>query len=165
MTFETLATKEACAGVAQDLDPAESAAWLGFLRTHALLVRQLDNDLIAEHNISLSSFEVLSRLALAPKGRLRMTELAHTVFLSPSGLTRLVDRLAQEGLIERHHCEHDGRGLYAAISRKGRTKLEAARASHLSQLRERFLGKFSEEELRQLGAFWERVAPGGCADH
>jgi len=164
MTLDPLATKEACASVAQDLDPAESAAWLGFLRTHAVLVRQLDTDLLAEHNISLSSFEVLSRLALAPGGRLRMTELAHTVFLSPSGLTRLVDRLAQDGLIERHHCEYDGRGLYAAISAKGRSKLEAARASHLAQLRQRFLGKFSEDELRQLGAFWERVAPGGCAE-
>jgi DNA-binding MarR family transcriptional regulator len=93
-----------------------------------------------------------------------MTELAHTVFLSPSGLTRLVDRLAHDGLIERHHCEHDGRGLYAAISPKGRAKLEAARVSHLAQLRERFLSKFSEDELRQLAAFWERVAPGGCAE-
>lgn len=162
MNLNTLDTKVACAGVAQDLDPAESVAWLGFLRTYALLVRQLDADLVAEHALSLSSFEVLSRLALAPDGRLRMTELAHTVFLSPSGLTRLVDRLASEGLIERHHCEHDGRGLYAAISRKGRDKLEAARASHLAQLRSRFLGRFDEAELRQFGAFWNRVAPGGC---
>lgn len=164
MTLDALATNEACAGVGQDLAPAERAAWLGFLRAHAVLVRQLDADLVAEHHLSLSSFEVLSRLALAPGGRLRMTELAHTVFLSPSGLTRLVDRLAQEGLIERHHCEHDGRGLYAAISSKGRAKLEAARASYLTHLRERFLGKFTEEELRQLGAFWERVTPGGCAE-
>ena len=148
-----------CREVAEELSPAAQAAWGGFLRAYATIVRQLDAALMAEHNLSLSSLDVLSRLAAAPRGRLRMTELAHSVCLSPSGLTRLVDRLEHEQLIERHHCEHDGRGLYAAISERGRAKLQAARASHLAQVREQFLSKFSEAELVQLSTFWERLAP------
>ncbi|MCL6649472.1 MAG: MarR family transcriptional regulator [Chloroflexi bacterium] len=148
-----------CHDVVEELSPVARAAWGGFLRAYATIVRQLDAALMAEHNLSLSSLDVLSKLAAAPRGRLRMTELAQSVCLSPSGLTRLVDRLEHEQLIERHHCEHDGRGLYAAISERGRAKFQAAQVSHLAQVREQFLSKFSEAELAQLGAFWERLAP------
>ena len=77
----------------KQLSPLELAAWGGMLRAHASLVRQLDRELEAETGLPLTQYEVLLHLAAAPDQRLRMSELARTVLLSQSGVTRLVDRL------------------------------------------------------------------------
>ena len=93
------------------------------LRAHAELTRELDAELAREHNLPLSSYEVLLFLADAPEGRMRMAELADSVLLSRSGLTRLVDRLEREGLLKRERCESDARGYFAEITPKGRAPL------------------------------------------
>lgn len=142
------------------LDPDELAAWRGMLRAHAKLTRALDGDLIREHGLPLVSYEVLLMLAEAPDGRLRMAELADSVLLSRSGLTRLVDRLEGEGLLRRERCPDDSRGLYAAITDGGLAAFRSARRTHLAGVRERFLSRCSREELRHLGELWERVRSG-----
>jgi DNA-binding MarR family transcriptional regulator len=106
---------------------------------------------------------VLLFLADAPGGRLRMSELADGVLLSRSGLTRLVDRMERDGLLRRERCEDDARGYHAAITAKGRTLFGRARRTHLDGVRERFLSHLSQEELRTLGALWEKVAPGSAS--
>jgi DNA-binding MarR family transcriptional regulator len=145
------------------LDRDELAAWRGLLRVHAELTRALDSELAGAHELPLSSYEVLLFLADAPGGRLRMAELADGVLLSRSGLTRLVDRLEQAGLLERERCDDDARGLYAAITPKGRALFDAARETHLAGVRERFLTHLTRDELRQLAQLWERVAPGAAS--
>jgi DNA-binding MarR family transcriptional regulator len=141
----------------QLLDDHELAAWRGFLRVHAGLTKQLDAQLARAHGLPLTSYEVLLFLAEAPQGRLRMSELADSVLLSRSGLTRLVDRLAREGLLERSNCTEDARGYFAVITPEGRQAFAAARKTHLDGVREQFLQHFSEDELNQLGNLWERV--------
>ena len=91
-----------------------------------------------------------------------MCDLAEQAQLSRSGLTRLVDRLEREELIERCSCEHDARGAYACLTEGGRERLRAARVTHLAVVREHFLSRFSEEELGALAQLWDRVAPCGC---
>jgi DNA-binding MarR family transcriptional regulator len=142
------------------LDRDELAAWRGMLRVHADLTRALDAELTRRHGLPLSSYEVLLFLADAPDGRMRMAELADSVLLSRSGLTRLVDRLERDGLLERERCEDDARGWFAAITGRGRDLFDDARRTHLADVRERFLSHFSREELRELGELWERVDPG-----
>lgn len=127
------------------------------LRVHSRLTRELDADLAAEHGLPLSSYEVLLFLDDAPGGRLRMAMLADSVLLSPSGLTRLVDRLERAGLVIRESCPVDRRGFEAVITEAGRTALKEARPTHLSGVRERFLEHFSVEEMRTLSRFWDRV--------
>ena len=139
------------------LDAEELAAWRGMLRVHSALTRALDAELIADHGLPLSSYEVLLFLADAPSGRMRMAELADSVLLSRSGLTRLVDRLERDGLIERVPCEDDARGFFAVITPAGRKTFRAARRTHLAGVRERFLDHFSREDLRTFAALWERV--------
>lgn len=139
------------------LDPAELHAWRGMLRVHQQLMRSLDAQLQAEHGLPVSSYEVLMYIADADGERLRMHDLADSVLLSRSGLTRLVDRLAKDGLVEREACPDDARGAFAKLTPHGRDALDAARATHLSGVRELFLKHFSEEEQEQLGALWERV--------
>src|SRR3712207_2199944 len=88
-------------------DEVELSAWTGFLRTYATVVRELDEELTERHGLPLSSYDVLVQLSGAPDGRLRMSHLAEAVLLSRSGLTRLVARLADQGLIERVECKND----------------------------------------------------------
>ncbi len=145
------------------LDRDELAAWRGMLRVHAGMTRALDAELTRAHDLPLSSYEVLLFLADAPGGRLRMAELADGVLLSRSGLTRLVDRLEKAGLLEREPCPDDARGSFATITPKGRELFAAARETHLAGVRDRYLVHFTREELRELAALWERVAPGAAS--
>ena len=146
------------------LTPAQLGAWRGFLRVHSALVEALDAELRASHDLSLHEYEVLLLLGEAPGARMRMSDLAAAVLLSQSGLTRLVDRLVRSGSVERARCEEDRRGLYAALTDAGRSRLAEARPAHLAGVHERFLDRFDENELRLLAGFWERVSPGASAE-
>ncbi|HEX5145715.1 MAG TPA: MarR family transcriptional regulator, partial [Conexibacter sp.] len=97
--------------------------------------------------------------AEAPEHRMRMCDLADSVLLSRSGMSRLVDRLERDGLLERCACTHDARGAFACITQAGRDLLEQARPTHVAGIRQRFLSQFSEDELRLLGGFWDRLTP------
>jgi DNA-binding MarR family transcriptional regulator len=139
------------------LSPPELRAWRGMLRAHAALAKALDAQLEAAHGLQLSSYEVLMYLADAEDQRMRMCDLASTILLSRSGLTRLVDRLQREGLLERVACADDARGAFAKLTPLGRERLAAARATHLDGVRALFLDLFSPEELELLGGAWDRV--------
>src|ERR671914_505980 len=141
----------------------ELGAWRGLLRVHAGMTKALDAELMREHRLPLSSYEVLLFLADAPGGRLRMSELADGVLLSRSGLTRLVDRMERDGLLRRRPCEADARGYFAEITDKGRELFTRARRTHLDGVRERFLSHLSAEELETLAELWEKVAPGAAS--
>ncbi len=142
------------------LTTSESQAWRGMLRVHSALMRELDADLIAAHGLPLRSYEVLLFLAGAPANRMRMTELSESVLLTASGVSRLVDRLEQRGLVTRERCDLDGRGLYAVITAAGLAKFDEARATHLDGVRRLFLGRLSEDDLASLSSCWERVKTG-----
>ncbi|HEY8761755.1 MAG TPA: MarR family transcriptional regulator [Candidatus Dormibacteraeota bacterium] len=144
---------------ATTLSDTESRAWVGLLHAYASLVKQLDTELIAAHGLSLSAYEVLWRVAATDNGRLRMTDLAELVLLSPSGLSRLVDRLESDGMIERVACPTDGRAINATITELGRERLVEAQGTHFEGIRRRFLSNFSESEVGQLADFWLRLAP------
>lgn len=139
------------------LTPRELGAWAGLLRTHAALTRALDADLEAAHGLPLTSFEVLMYLEAADDHRLRMSDLADRVLLSRSGLTRLVDRLVAQGLIERASCASDARCSYAVLTAAGTERLSDARATHIAGVRERFLARLSEDEQDALARVWERL--------
>jgi DNA-binding MarR family transcriptional regulator len=142
------------------LTPRELRAWRGLLRVHATLVKALDAELERAHGLSLTSYEVLLFLNDSPEGRLRMHDLASSVLLSRSGLTRLADRLERDGFIEREACESDARGSFAVITAAGREKLCAARVTHLDGVRRHFLSHLDDEAQDRLGDVWERVLPG-----
>ena len=146
----------------RELAPAELGAWRGLLRVHSALVKALDAELLATHGLPLTSYEVLINLQAAPGRRRRMAELADGVLLSRSGMTRLVDRLERDGLLERDACTDDGRGTFAVLTDKGEALLGEARRTHLDGVRERFLQHFEPGELRTLATLWDRVLPGAA---
>ena len=146
------------------LDPTEIAAWRGLLRTHARLIRELSAELEQAHGLPLSSYEVLLVLAYAPDQRMRMAELAESVLLSPSGITRLVDRLVSDGLVEKTRCVADRRGWYAVLSDRGRIRLDEARVTHIAGVRARFHDHLTADEQVTLAAVWERLLHGADDD-
>jgi len=135
----------------------EMGAWAGFLRAHAMLVRELDEELTRAHGLPLSSYDVLVQLEATEDGRLRLSQLADAVLLSRSGLSRLVQRLIDQGLVERVDCTSDARGAFAAITDRGRDRLAEARATHRAGVRERFLDRLTDEQKRQLAEIWETL--------
>lgn len=148
---------------ARRLLPEEMAAWRGFLRVHAQLIRELDHELERSHGLPLGAYEVLLHLAETPERELRMAELADRAVLSRSGLTRLVDRLAAQGLLQRRRCPTDARGTFAVLTDEGLALLRRASRTHLEGVREKFLDRLSEDERRQLAACWERIRPEAIA--
>jgi DNA-binding MarR family transcriptional regulator len=156
----SIATAVKIAPTEQDaLTAGELGAWRGLLRAHACLAKRLDAELEQAHHLPMTSYEVLNHLNESSGGRMRMCDLAAQAQLSRSGLTRLVDRLERDGLLERCSCDHDARGSYACLTTAGRERLQDARVTHVAVVREQFFAHFGEAELNMLAAMWQRIAP------
>jgi DNA-binding MarR family transcriptional regulator len=137
----------------------ELAAWHGMLTLYSRVMRDLDRDLLASHQISVREFDVLITLANTPHHRLRMSDLAQRVMLTPSGLTRLVERLERARLVERQTDPSDARSFRAVLTDLGVQRLDQARATHNAVIRSRFTDRLDVEELRELGAIWAKALP------
>jgi DNA-binding MarR family transcriptional regulator len=121
------------------LDAEEMSAWHALIRAHSRVVRRLESELETEHGLTLPAYEVLAHLSEAPDQQLRMTDLAKHAVLTPSGLTRLVDKLGREGMVERRRCAADARVVYAVLTPAGMTQLLAAYPTHVRGVREHYL--------------------------
>jgi len=139
------------------LSPREQDAWMGSLRTHAVLTRALDGELESEHRLSVHAFEVLGALADEPCRRLRMSALAARVGLTPSGATRLVTGLYQAGLLVRDACPEDGRVTSARLTQTGAEKLRAAERTHTAGVRRLFAERLAGAEMAELASLLGRL--------
>ncbi|MDQ6713893.1 MAG: MarR family transcriptional regulator [Candidatus Dormibacteraeota bacterium] len=144
--------------MAIDLKNTELRAWAAFLNAQASLLRRLEAELIEKEDMTLAEFDVLIQLAMAPDRRLRMTELSDRVRLSHSGVTRLVDRLAQAGLVRRARCDSDRRGMFATLTAAGRARLKHAEPVHLRGIREHFAKRLSPAQLSAVADALEPLA-------
>jgi DNA-binding MarR family transcriptional regulator len=126
------------------------AAWQTFLRAHAHVVRALERELSDDQGLALTDYDVLVQLSAAEHRRLRMSELADRLLLSRSGVTRLIDRLVAEGLVERVTCDTDRRGQWAALTDAGYERLRRASPTHLRGVAAHFLDRLSAEDLAAL---------------
>jgi len=140
------------AAVANRLSPLELDAWQALLHAHHQITRRLDAELRKEQGVSFGEYDVLLRLARAPERRLTMTELARRVMISPSGLTRVVDGLSDEGLVRRERNPDDARVVYAQLTDEGRARVRQAAQTHLRGIREHFTERLSETQLRQVAS-------------
>ena len=138
-------------------DPAQLAAWRLLLEAHATVTELLERELVAERGLPLNRYDVLLNLAEAPGGRLRMQELSASVLLSKSGLSRLVDRMVEAGLVRRERCEDDRRGWYAVLTDRGRSALRRAAPVHLRGIHEHFTSHLEPEEVEAMRAALARV--------
>jgi DNA-binding MarR family transcriptional regulator len=140
-------------------------AFAALVRAHAAATRRLSAQLMAEHGLTISDYEVLLRLAWAPDRRLRRVDLAAEVLLTASGITRLLDGLEKAGYVERGTCESDRRVVYAVLTETGLEKLRTASKSHVAQIDELFAERFDDAELQRVGDLLARLGepePGDC---
>ena len=133
------------------LDADEMAAWRAFVLANARIVKLLQAEMECE-GLTLPAYEALVRLSEAADGRLRMSDLAGFATLTPSGLTRLVDKLVADGLVERLRCDTDARVVYAAITPAGLQRLKQAYPTHLRGVREHFVDRLTPSQLSALHA-------------
>jgi DNA-binding MarR family transcriptional regulator len=135
-------------------------AWIGLLETHKRLTRALDAELEAEHGLTLSSLEVLSRLAAAEHRSLRLSALADACGLSLSRISRIVDALEARQLVERRTVESDARAVEGCLTDAGVALVRRAQATHFASVRRRFFDHLGEDEITALGAIFARLSPG-----
>lgn len=150
MSSQVLSTQEVSAA-------PELTAWLRFLRAHAAITRELSSRLEALHDLTLSDFDVLVQLYFAEGRRMRRIDIARSVLLTASGITRLLDGLESCGLVAKERCASDARVAYAVLTEAGVKKIEAARESHLADIEELFGSQFSPEEREQLAELLGRL--------
>jgi DNA-binding MarR family transcriptional regulator len=132
-------------------------AWHTFLRAHSVVIRALERKMEEEQHLPLNWFDVLAWLSHAPDGRLRMQVLAKSIYLSNSGLTRLLNRMAAAGFIERQNCPDDRRGWYAVITAKGRKAFERAFPGNVREIEEHFIHRFNDDEIEVLNDLLSRL--------
>jgi DNA-binding MarR family transcriptional regulator len=136
--------------------------WRAFVRAQAHVSRRLDEDLRAEHGLSLQEYVALLILAEAPDRRLRMGRLAESLALSKSGATRLIDRLVDDSLVDRVTCASDLRGAEAALTEAGLGRLRTAAPTHLRGIADYFLSAIDGDDLDVVERTMRSVADRAC---
>ena len=139
------------------LEGERLATWTRFLKAHSAISRRLERDLADEHSLTLSDYDVLLQLWWAEDKRLRPVELSKAVLLTRSGITRLIQGLEREGLVERTDCPDDARGFLVALTPAGGRLVQKARTTHLAGVAALFSDRYSDEETAQLMELLDRL--------
>lgn len=142
------------------LTPQELQFWLTFLHASHAVKQQLAEDMYRVNGISIGWYDVLINLYRGEDGGLRMQDLAERVFMSNSGLTRLLDRMIEEGLVIRDTCAEDRRVFLAVLTEKGRALLEELLPQHQARIRSYLLQHLTAEEMEVMGNALQRVQAG-----
>jgi DNA-binding MarR family transcriptional regulator len=129
------------------LSVEEMRAWQAFLAAGALLDRRLDQRLRQDAGLSHPQYEILVRLAAAPHGELRMSDLAGALYTSKSGLTYQITQLEKAGLVRRGATPGDVRGVVAALTGAGRQRLARAAPGHVAAVRELLIDVLTGDQL------------------
>ena len=136
-------------------------AWARLLRGHAALVRSLNQRLAADHGLTINDYEALLLLSHAEEKRLRRTDLAQSIQLTPSGVTRLLEGLERAGFVAKVECAEDARAIWAVLTDAGRAKLDEASCSHVRAIEDLFGERYSPDEIETLGDLLSRL-PGAA---
>jgi len=140
--------------------PPSAEAFERLLGAHSALTRELEAALVASHGLTINDYGCLLLLSRAGEDGMRRIDLANDLSLSPSGITRLLDRLEGQGLVGKGACKEDARVSYAILTEAGRAKLEDAWTEHVAAVDRRVGAVLSEDEIRTLAGLLERLSDG-----
>jgi DNA-binding MarR family transcriptional regulator len=138
----------------------EFRAWRGLLRLREVVMRDIDRRLRRAGHVSLDDYGILITLVTAPRMRLRMSDLGARRMLTPSGITRVVNRLEEQGLVRRDPDPSDGRASLAILTRDGLAALRRAQVVHHAAVRELYLDRLDRADLNRLADLFEKALPG-----
>jgi len=139
------------------LDAGEMRAWRGYRRMRTLLDLQISRDLGADSGLSDADYDVLSTLSEAPGHRMRLSELAASIFWSVSRLSHHVTRMQQRGLVTRDECPSDGRGAVLVLTDAGWNTIRAAAEQHVASVRRHFIDLLTPEQIEALAGIADKV--------
>jgi DNA-binding MarR family transcriptional regulator len=139
------------------LTEEEQRAWRGLLRMTSQLNARANRLLQEEYGISLADYEVLVALSEAPKGRLRVFEVADALAWEQSRVSHQLARMQRRGLITREGCATDARGAFAVLTTVGRATIERAAPAHVEQVRQLVFDELSHEQVSALTEITTRV--------
>jgi len=125
-------------------------AWIRLLRGHAGMRRSVSAQLQADHGLTVNEYEALLLLSRAENNHMRRVDLADSLQLTPSGVTRLLDGLRERGFVEKAECPGDARVTYAVLADAGAGKLREASCSHVASIRALFEERYSGPEIDTL---------------
>jgi len=131
---------------------------------YATLTRELSASLVAKHGLTINDYGCLLLLSRADEEGMRRIDLANELRLSPSGITRLLDRLEEQGLVGKGACKEDARVSYAILTDAGRDRLREAAPGHVEDIDRRLAELLDEEEMRTLTQLLGRIASGRGED-
>lgn len=143
--------------VRPDRDSRWIPAWLTLVRTHTLLWERAEAQMRRDHGLTMARYDVLAQLVTAG-GRLGLSELASCIMLSPSGLSKLLDRMAASGLVRREPDPRDARAAFAVITPHGRSLAAAARHGHHDLVRRIFGEALDDRDLAELIRIMNRLS-------
>jgi MarR family transcriptional regulator, 2-MHQ and catechol-resistance regulon repressor len=139
-------------------------AFGNLIGAHAVLVRELSAALVARHGLTVNDYGTLLLLARAGEEGMRRIDLANELNLSPSGITRLLDRLEDQGLVGKGECKSDARVSYAVLTDGGLAKLREAAPGHIEDIEQRMSAVLSEGEMKTLAELLNRLSESDGAD-
>lgn len=139
------------------MDPAQARAWRALIRVAMKLTPRLDEQLTADAGIINFEYAILQALVAAPKGTLRMGQLATEAMAPTPRVSKAVTRLQGRGLVERTTCSDDGRAINVRLTREGRLTWLRATPPHIELARDQILGTLTEEQLEQLASLLEPI--------
>ena len=147
--------------VVAQLDDA-AMLWQDFLSAYRTIVDAMADEMMRDHGLPLEWFDVLIHLADVPDGRLRQRTLRDRLFLSESGLSRLLLRMERAGLIARSAAGDDKRGVEITLTAKGRSAVIAAAESHVDRVSRLFTGKLTHTDLNALTRILPKLRAGSA---
>src|SRR3954449_5843091 len=125
-------------------------AFANLATAYAVLTRELSASLVEQHGLTINDYGCLLRLSRAGDQGMRRIDLANELQLSPSGITRLLDRLEDQGLVGKGECKEDARVSYAVLTDEGLEKLKQAAPEHIGDIEQRLASVLSEDEMKTL---------------
>ena len=140
--------------------PTEFGAWRGMLRVHTTVMRALDQRLLSVHGLSIDAYGVLITMVGEPGSTVTIGELGERRNLTPSGISRAVDKLAKAGLVERTTNPADERSRLVGLTAHGLQRLREAQLTHHATVRELLLSNLGDQDIKTLGEIWEKAMPG-----
>jgi DNA-binding MarR family transcriptional regulator len=132
-------------------------AFANLAAAYSALTRELSASLVAKHGLTINDYGCLLLLSRAGDEGMRRIDLANELRLSPSGITRLLDRLEDQGLVGKGACKEDARVSYAILTDIGLAKLKEAAPGHVEDIDRRLADVLSEEEMRTLTELLRRI--------
>jgi DNA-binding MarR family transcriptional regulator len=125
---------------------------------HGALIRELSAALVARHGLTINDYGTLLLLSRAGEEGMRRIDLANELQLSPSGITRLLDRLEDQSLVGKGECKSDARVSYAILTEAGLAKLREAAPGHIEDIERRLGSVLSEQEMKTLSELLGRLS-------